>query len=55
LARVGLSTLTGYLDYVLFPTLSVCLGMIGYGLDLRRQRAAACCEPDAVTKTTTRT
>jgi mercuric ion transport protein len=52
LAAVGLSALTGYLDYVLF---AICLGMIGYGLHMRRQGAAACCEPDAANKTTTRT
>ncbi len=41
LGAVGLSALTGYLDYVLFPALAICLGMIGYGLYLRRQRRAA--------------
>jgi mercuric ion transport protein len=55
LGTVGLSALTGYLDYVLFPALAICLGMIGYGLYLRRQGTTACCEPDAVNKTTTRT
>jgi mercuric ion transport protein len=55
LAAVGLSALTGYLDYVLFPALAICLGMIGYGLHMRRPGAAACCEPDAPNKTTTRT
>lgn len=41
LGAVGLSALTGHLDYVLFPALAICLGMIGYGLYLRRQRGAA--------------
>lgn len=55
LGAVGLSAVTGYLDYVLFPALAICLGMIGYGLYRRRQDAAACCEADAASKTTTRT
>jgi mercuric ion transport protein len=40
LGAIGLSALTGYLDYVLFPALAICLGMIGYGVYLRRQRGA---------------
>ncbi|MGE0854217.1 MAG: mercury resistance system transport protein MerF [Hyphomicrobiaceae bacterium] len=55
LGAIGLSALTVYLDYVLFPALAMCLGMIGYGLYRRRQDAAACCEPDAAGKTATRT
>ena len=54
LGAVGLSALAGYLDYVLLPALAVCLGLIGYGLYMRRQRAADCCATDAVNKTTTR-
>ena len=38
LGAVGLSALTGYLDYVLLPALAVCIGLIGYGL-LRRRRS----------------
>jgi mercuric ion transport protein len=52
LGAVGLSALTGYLDFVLLPVLAVCLGMIGYGLYKRRQSAADCCSADA-SKTTT--
>ncbi len=55
LGAVGLSALTGYLDYVLVPALVLSLGVVGYGLYMRRQRAATCCETDAVSKTTTRT
>ena len=32
LGTVGLSALTGYLDYVLLPALALCLGMIVYAL-----------------------
>lgn len=50
LGAVGLSALTGYLDYVLLPALVFCIGLIGYGLYKQRQRPT-----EAVTKTTTRT
>lgn len=50
LGAVGLSALTGYLDYVLFPALALCIALIGYGLYKRRQRPA-----EAVAKTTMRT
>jgi mercuric ion transport protein len=52
LGAVGLSALTGYLDYVLLPILALCIGLIGYGLYRRRQTAAACCAADS-TKTIT--
>jgi mercuric ion transport protein len=52
LGAVGLSALTGYLDYVLLPILALCIGMIGYGFYRRRQTAAACCAADS-TKTIT--
>lgn len=45
LGAVGLSALTGYLDYVLLPILALCIGVLSYGLYKRRQNAAACCEP----------
>jgi len=48
LGAIGLSAWVGGLDYVLFPALAVFLGMTGYGL-WRRQRTAACCEPDIQT------
>lgn len=47
LGAVGLSALTGYLDYVLLPILALCIGVLGYGLYQRRQNAAACCEPQS--------
>jgi mercuric ion transport protein len=50
LGAVGLSALTGYLDYVLLPVLVFCIGLIGYGLYKQRQRSA-----EAVIRTTTRT
>jgi hypothetical protein len=52
LGAVGLSALTGYLDYVLLPILTLCIGVIGYSLYKRRQTAAACCAADS-TKTNT--
>jgi mercuric ion transport protein len=53
LGAIGLSALTGYLDYVLLPALALCLGLVGYGL-YRQRQSAACCEP-SVSPTTTRT
>lgn len=50
LGAVGLSALTGYLDFVLFPALALCIALIGYGLYKQRQRPA-----EAVAETTTRT
>lgn len=40
LGAVGLAAVAAYLDYVLLPALAVCLGLMGYGLYLRRQVAA---------------
>jgi mercuric ion transport protein len=37
LGAVGLSALTGYLDYVLLPALALCIGLIGYGLYRQRR------------------
>jgi hypothetical protein len=37
--RGRLGGCAAYLDYVLLPALAVCLGLIGYGLYLRRQAA----------------
>jgi len=42
LGAVGLAAVAAYLDYVLLPAFAVCLGLIGYGLYLRRQMAAGC-------------
>lgn len=41
LGALGLAGATAYLDYLLLPALTVCLGLIGYGRYLRRQ-AAGC-------------
>jgi mercuric ion transport protein len=46
LGAVGLSALTGYLDYVLLPALALCLGLVGYGF-YRQRQAAACCDTSA--------
>jgi mercuric ion transport protein len=32
LGAVGLSAVTGYLDYVLLPAIALCLGVVVYGL-----------------------
>jgi len=37
LGAVGLSALTGYLDYVLLPALALCITIVFYGLYRRRQ------------------
>ena len=42
LGAVGLAAVAAYLDYVLLPALAVCLGLIGYGLYLRRRAAGGC-------------
>ncbi len=55
LGAIGLSAMTGYLDYVLLPALVLFVGLIGYGIYKRRENAAACCETGFVSKTTTRT
>ncbi|MGH6793489.1 MAG: mercury resistance system transport protein MerF [Kiloniellales bacterium] len=41
LGVLGLSAWLGWIDYLLFPTLALFLGITAYGL-WRRQRAAAC-------------
>lgn len=45
LGVVGLSALTGYLDYVLLPSLMVFVGITIYALQKRRL-AQACCTSD---------
>ena len=45
LGIVGLSALTGYLDYVLLPSLVVFVGITIYALQKRRL-AQACCTSD---------
>jgi purine-cytosine permease-like protein len=51
LGVVGLSALTGYLDYVLLPTLAVFIGLTIYAVRRKRQ-ADACCtpKPNGITK-----
>jgi len=41
LGAVGLSALTGYLDYVPLPALALCIGLIGFGLYRRRRSRTA--------------
>lgn len=48
LGALGLAAWAGALDYVLLPALAVFLGLTAYGL-WRRNRAAACCDPDIQT------
>jgi purine-cytosine permease-like protein len=42
LGVVGMSALTGYLDYVLLPALAVFIGLTIYAIRRKRQ-ADACC------------
>lgn len=44
LGAVGLSALTGYLDYVLLPALAIFIGLTLYAIQRKRQ-ADACCTP----------
>ncbi|MDP3189062.1 mercury resistance system transport protein MerF [Limnobacter sp.] len=44
LGVVGLSALTGYLDYVLLPALVIFIGLTIYAIRRKRQ-ANACCTP----------
>lgn len=44
LGVVGLSALTGYLDYVLMPALIAFIGLIIYAVR-RKHDADACCAP----------
>jgi mercuric ion transport protein len=36
LGAIGLSAVTGYLDYVVLPTIALCLGVVVYGLTKRK-------------------
>jgi mercuric ion transport protein len=54
LGAVGLSALTGCIDYVLLPALALCIGLVGYGLYGRRENSAACCETGLAGKITMR-
>ncbi len=44
LGVVGLSALTGYLDYVLLPALAMFIGLTIYAVR-RKRKADACCAP----------
>lgn len=44
LGAIGLSALTGYLDYVLLPALVAFVGLAMYAL-WRKRQADACCAP----------
>lgn len=44
LGVVGMSALTGYLDYVLLPALAVLIGLTIYALR-RKRNDDACCVP----------
>lgn len=44
LGVVGLSALTGYLDYVLLPALAAFIGLTIYAV-WRKRNADACCPP----------
>lgn len=46
LGVVGLSALTGYLDYVLLPALAIFIGLTIYAIQRKRQ-ADACCTPQS--------
>lgn len=49
LGVIGLSALTGYLDYVLLPALAIFVGLAVYAaLRRRRQQSRTCCEQDEV-------
>lgn len=43
LGIVGLSALTGYLDYVLFPALALFIGITIYALLRKQRQMQACC------------
>jgi hypothetical protein len=45
LGAVGLSALTGHLDYILLPALALFVGVIAFAI-YRRRRAQACCNPE---------
>jgi hypothetical protein len=42
LGAIGLSAMTGYLDYVLIPALVLFAGLTAYAL-YRRRQAGSCC------------
>lgn len=48
LGLVGLSALTGHLDYVLFPALAAFIALALYALHKKR-KADACCTADSKT------
>ena len=44
LGVVGLGAVIGYLDYLLLPVLLAGLGLLAYGIVLRKKEHADCCE-----------
>ncbi len=44
LGIIGLGAIIGYLDYVLLPALLICLGLLTYGIVLRKWEQAAYCD-----------
>lgn len=48
LGVIGLSALTGYLDYVLFPALAIFLGIAGYAAFRKHasEKDTTCCKTD---------
>jgi heme O synthase-like polyprenyltransferase len=51
LGVVGLSAITGYLDFVLLPALAIFFGMTIYAL-WRKKQYDACCDNDATNSRT---
>lgn len=47
LGVVGLSALTGYLDYVLLPALAIFIGLTTYAIWRKRKADACCASTDA--------
>jgi mercuric ion transport protein len=45
---LGLTAWLSKADYVLIPALLICLGLVGLGLYRRRVAARACCDPNSV-------
>ena len=50
LDALGLSAWVAKLDYVLLPTLAVCLSLVAFTLYRRRQTAASCAPETKTTK-----
>ena len=44
LGVVGLGAVSGYLDYLLLPALLAGLGLLAYGIVLRKKEHTVCCD-----------